>query len=308
MGTTTSNFATVTVNVSENGPIANGDRLTLAFTAGLPTTIPLAALTGNDTNTTNTRLANVSSPTTTGSANGTLALTSEGLVYTPARPGTVTFRYQLQNSAGLLSNEATVTLTVGGSGAPIVISDQLTSSFVAGQTTDIPLRLLTGNDFNTDGATVESISTPTTDGIVNGTLTRSGDTLTYSPVRAGTAVFNYQLRNTLGLSNTGTVTLTVLSATAAPQAENDTLTQSFTVGTQTTIQFSTLTANDRATLGATLDSFTTPATDGTANGTVTRIGNDLAYTPARTGVVTFSYVVRTANGLSNAATVRLVVQ
>lgn len=308
VGNTTSNFATVTVNVSDNGPIANGDSLTLAFTAGLPTTIPLATLTGNDRNTTNTRLSNVSSPMTTGSVNGTLALTSDGLVYTPARPGTVTFRYQLQNSAGLLSNEATVTLTVGGSGAPTVISDQLTLGFVAGQTTDIPLRLLTGNDFNTDGATLESVGTPTTDGIVNGTLTRSGDTLTYSPVRAGTVVFNYQLRNTLGLSNTGTVTLTVLSASAAPQAENDTLTQSFTVGTQSTIQFSTLIANDRATLGATLDSFTAPSTDGTANGSVTRIGNDLVYTPARAGIVTFSYVVRTVNGLSNTAVVRFVVQ
>lgn len=308
VGNVASNFATVTVNVSDNGPIADGDRLNLSFTAGLPTVIPIATLTNNDRNTANTRLSNITSPMTTGSVNGSLSLTSEGLVYTPARPGTVTFRYQLQNSAGLLSNEAVVTLTVGGTGAPTTIADQPVLSFVAGQATEIPIRLLTANDFNTDGTTMENITNPTTDGIINGTLTRSGDNLIYTPARAGTVVFGYQLRNSVGLSNGATVTLTVLSATAAPQAESDTLTQSFRAGTQTTISFSTLIANDRATLGATLDSFTAPSTEGTANGTVTRIGNDLVYTPARAGVVTFNYVIRTANGLSNTAVVRLVVQ
>lgn len=307
-GNTTSNFATVTVNVSDNGPIAENDSLTLAFTAGLPTTIPLSALTNNDRNSSNTRLSNVTSPVTAGATNGTLALTADGLVYTPSRPGVVTFRYQLQNTAGLLSNEALVTLTVGGTGAPTVISDQPTLSFVAGQATEIPLRLLTSNDFNTDGASLDAFSTPTTDGIVNGTLTRTGDSLIFTPVRAGTAVFNYQLRNTLGVSNSGTVTMTVLSATAPPQAEADTLSQTFTAGSQTTILFANLIANDRATLGARLESFSTPSTDGVANGTVTRIGNDLAYTPARAGVVTFTYTIRTDNGLSNAATVRFIVQ
>lgn len=308
VGTATSNFATVTVTVSDNGPIADGDRLILPFTTGVPTTIPLTLLTNNDRNTTNTRLANVTSPMTTGTVNGTLSLTSEGLIYTPARPGTVTFRYQLQNTAGVLSNEATVTLSVGGTGAPQVISDQPTLSFVAGQATTIPIRLLMSNDINTDGATIEGITDPTTNGIVNGTLTRSGDNLIFTPARAGTAVFNYQLRNSLGLSNAGTVTMTVLSATAAPQAESDTLTDRFTAGTQATILFSTLTANDRATTGAALDNFTPPATEGAANGTVTRIGNDLVYTPARAGVVTFTYTIRTGNGTSNAATVRLIVQ
>ncbi len=307
-GNTTSNFATVTVNVSDNGPIADGDRLTIAFTTGIPTTIPLSALTNNDRNSANTRLANVTSPVTAGATNGTLALTADGLVYTPARPGTVTFRYQLQNAAGLLSNEALVTLTVGGTGAPTVISDQPALSFVAGQATEIPLRLLTSNDINTDGASLDTVTTPTTDGVTNGTLTRSGDSLIYTPARAGTAVFNYQLRNSLGVSNSGTVTMTVLSATAAPQAESDTLTQTFTVNTQATIAFTTLVANDRGTSGARLDSFTAPSTDGAANGTVTRIGNDLVYTPARAGVVTFTYTIRTDNGASNAATVRLIVQ
>lgn len=308
VGTTTSNFATVTVTVSDNGPIADSDRLSLSFTTSLPTTIPLSTLTNNDRNTANTRLVNVTSPMTTGATNGSIALTAEGLVYTPARPGTVTFRYQLQNSAGILSNEALVTLIVTGTGAPTVISDQPSLSFVAGLATEIPIRLLTSNDINTDGATIEGFATPTTDGTANGTLTRSGDYLIYTPARAGTAVFNYQLRNSLGLSNAGTVTMTVLSATAAPQAESDTLTQSFTAGAQATISFSSLTANDRGTSGATLDSFTAPSTEGTANGTVTRIGNDLVYTPTRAGVVTFNYTIRTANGVSNTAVVRFIVQ
>ncbi|MBX7198051.1 MAG: hypothetical protein K1X51_01590 [Rhodospirillaceae bacterium] len=309
VGAVASNVATVTVTVADNGPIAEGDRLvSLNFTTGLPTTIPLSALTANDRNTANTRLVNVTSPMTTGTVNGTLTLTSDGLVYTAARPGTVTFRYQLQSTAGTLSNEAVVSLTATGSSGPTTIADQPTLNLVAGQATEIPLRLITANDFNTDGATLDNFTNPTTDGIANGTLTRSGESLIFTPARAGTTVFTYQLRNSQGLSNIGTVTMTVLSATAAPQAENDTLTQPFTAGTQTTILFSTLIANDRAISGAVLDSFTAPSTDGTTNGTVTRIGNDLAYTPARAGVVAFTYTVRTTNGTSNAATVRLIVQ
>ena len=304
----TSSFSTVTVNVSDGGPIANSDRLGLTFTGAFTTVIPLSALTNNDTNTNGTRLINVTSPMTDGAVNGTLTLSAEGLAYTPARPGAVTFRYQLQNAAGTLSNEALVSLTVGGTGGPTAIPDTLSLSFVAGRATEIPVRLLTANDINAEGAIFENVTTPITDTTSNGTIARSSDALVYTPSRAGTAVFTYQLRNSAGVSNFGTVIVTVLSATAAPVAEADTLSQSFTVGSPSTILFSTLVANDRGATGATLDSFTAPTTDGTANGTVTRIGNDLAYTPARTGIVTFTYQIRTANGVSAPAFVRFIVQ
>jgi hypothetical protein len=307
VGDTTSGFATVTVNVSDGGPIADGDRLIATFSAGTTSTILLSTLTNNDHNTTGTRLVNVTSPMTDNAVNGTLTLTADGLVYTPARPGTVTFRYQLQNTAGTLSNAALVTLTVGGSNAPTAVNDTLTQSFVVGQASEIPIRTLTANDLNADNANFENISTPLTDGTANGNIQRSTDGLVYTPTRAGTAVFTYQLRNGSGLSNAATVTITILGATAAPIATADTLSQTFAVGSQSTILFSTLVANDLAATGANLETATAPTTDGTANGSFTRIGNDLVFTPARAGLVTFSYQIRTGNGVSNTAVVRLIV-
>lgn len=306
-GTTTSNYATVTVNVSDGGPIADGDRLSATFSAGSTAAILLSTLTNNDRNIAGVRLVNVTSPMTDNTVNGTLTLTADGLAYTPARPGAVTFRYQLQNNAGATSNTALVTLTVGGSGAPIAVNDTLTQSFVAGQSTEISIQSLMANDLNVTGATFEGTTAPITDGSLNGGILRGADSITYIPARAGTAVFTYQLRNSSGLSNTASVTMTVLGATAAPIAETDTLNQAFTAGIQTTILFSTLVANDRAASGASLESVTTPATDGAANGSFTRIGNDLVYTPVRAGVVTFSYQIRTSNGVSNTAVVRFIV-
>ena len=194
-----------------------------------------------------------------------------------------------------------------GSGAPITVNDAPTLSFVAGQSTEISLQSLLANDLNTNGASFEGTTTPISDGSINGGILRGAESIFYIPASAGTAVFTYQLRNSLGLSNPASVTVTVLSATAAPIAETDNLSQNFTAGTQTTILFSSLVANDRAASGASLESVTTPTTDGTANGSFTRIGNDLVYTPARAGVVTFSYQIRTGNGVSNAAVVRFFV-
>jgi hypothetical protein len=302
-----SSFATVTVNVSDGAPFADGDRLTQSFAVGTATTIPLSSLLANDRNTTGAAFVLASGPTTNGAANGTMTVGTDSLTYTPASAGTVSFTYQLRNAIGL-SNTATVYLTVGTAGAvPVAVDDTLTLSFAVGQTTTIPLTALTSNDQNAGDATFAGISTPTTGGVTNGSFSTVRGGLTYTPSQPGTVSFTYQLRNANGLSNNATVTLTVGGTNTAPVANNDALTQTFTVGQTTTIPLSVLTANDQNITGAVLDNVGTPLTDGTANGTITRSDSGFGYTPSRAGTVTFTYQIRTAAGLSNAATVRLVV-
>jgi len=48
-------------------------------------------------------------------------------------------------------------------------------------------------------------------------------------------------------------------------------------------------------------------TNGTINGSVIQAGNDLAYTLAKAGIVTFNYTIRTSNGPSSAAVVQFIV-
>lgn len=302
-----SGYATVTVNVSDGAPVTDGDRLTQSFAVGSASTIPLSTLLANDHNTSGATLIVATPPSTEGSANGTLTVGSDSLSYTPSRAGTVTFTYQLRNSIGL-SNVATVTLTVGGSStAPVAVSDSLSQTFTVGQTTTVAINVLTANDQNATGATLESVSTPTTDGTGNGTIIRVDSGFAYTPSRTGRATFTYQIRTSAGLSNIATVALTVSGPSDAPVAVSDSLGQTFTVGQTTTVSVAVLTANDRNATGATLDNVTTPTTDGAANGTIIRVDSGFGYTPARTGTATFTYQIRTSAGLSNPATVTLTV-
>ena len=302
-----SGTATVTVNVSDGAPVTDGDRLTQAFAVGTTTTIPLATLLANDHNTTGATLAIASAPVTEGSANGTLTAGGDSLTYAPARAGTVTFTYQLRNSSGL-SNTARVTLTVGGSTTtPVAVNDTLTQVFTVGQTTTVSIAALTANDQNAAGATLENITTPTTEGTGNGAVIRADSGFGYTPTRTGTATFSYQIRTSAGVSNNATVVVTVRGSSSLPVAVNDTLTQAFTVGQTTTVSLLALTGNDQNATGATLENLTTPTTDGAANGSIVRADGGFGYTPARAGAVTFTYQIRTSAGLSNTATVALTV-
>ena len=304
-----SNIARVvlTAGSTSAAPTANDDTLTQTFTAGQTTAIPLASLTANDVNATDATFAGITTPTTDGAANGSFSTVSGGLTYTPTRPGSVTFTYQLRNGAGL-SNAATVRLTVGGSSAaPVAANDFLSQTFTAGQTTTVPLRLLTANDQNANDATLENLTTPTTDGTANGTIARADGGFAYTPARSGTATFTYQIRTSAGLSNAATVTLTVGAAGNAPVAANDTLTQTFTAGQASTILLSSLTANDTNATDATFVSISTPATEGSANGSFITVSGGISYTPARSGTATFTYQLRNSAGLSNVATVRIVI-
>jgi hypothetical protein len=287
--------------------VANDDVLsTLTFTTGQPTTIPISLLLSNDTNATDATFANITSPMTAGSANGSFSTAKGALAYTPAQPGTATFTYQLRNASGL-SNVATVTMSIGGTSAPVANGDTLTQSFTVGQTTTVPLSTLTANDLNAGGATLDNVTTPTTDGTANGTIVRADGGFGYTPARSGVATFTYQIRTSAGLSNTATVTLTVSGSSGVPVANSDSLSGTFVVGQQATILLSSLTANDQNAAGATVDNIRQPTTDGAANGTMTLQSDRILFTPARAGLVAFGYQLRNSAGLSNTTTVVLTV-
>ena len=300
-----SNFVTVTLNCESTPPVARPDTLTRTFPVGQATTFGLSTLIENDTNATGATLETFSAPQTNGSLNGVMTRSGNDLTYTPAREGTVTFDYSIRTAGGV-SNSATVTLTAGGSTttAPTAVDDTLTQSFSVGTQSSISLSTLLANDRNTTSVTLISVGTPTTDGTANGTLTASSDRILYTPTRDGRVVFDYTIGNNAGRS-TARVSLTVIAS--GPVAVNDTLTQVFTVGTRTSISYTTLIANDRNATGANLDNVGTPITEGSANGTLARSGHELVYTPARAGTVTFEYRIRTSAGQSNAATVTLTV-
>ena len=310
----TSNAATVTLSVGAgDAPMVANDTLTQTFSAGRQSSIAMTTLTGNDRNTTDAILENVTMPITDGTGNGTISVarTNDSLSYTPARQGTATFNYQLRNRAGL-SNVGTVTLTVtvtGDGSVPVAVDDTLTREFMVGTVTNIPFTDFIANDQNATGAAFALLTSPSTEGSINGSANRRTDNLQYLPERVGTVTFTYRLQSSAGNSNTAQVTLTVgAAALVVPVAVNDTLTRpSFVPNRQTTILLSALTANDRNTTGGVLENLSTPMTNGSANGNLTRTGDGILYTPARAGVVTFTYQIRTGAGISNPAVVTLTV-
>lgn len=213
-------------------------------------------------------------------------------------------------------------------GMPATAPDVLTDTFTVGRMTTVPLSRLTANDTNASGATVWGVSPPRdATGISNGDVGLTTESISYTPVRAGTVTFTYSIAknaytpNAL-YSNDSTVTLTVTNPLntvgTKPTAVNDTLTGRFKVGERSMINLSTLTANDTLPdlMGSSVYVFggISPLVltgTNTNNGAWTVDGgNTINFWPDRAGQVTFSYIVR-GNAYafldSNIATVTLTV-
>ena len=163
---------------------------------------------------------------------------------------------------------------------------------------------LLANDTDPNGSTlsVATVGTP-----VNGSVTLTGQTVTFTGTATGPASFTYTIQDALGLtSNPATVSLTVNAVVAnqPPVANNDT---GFvvTLGTPLTIQATQLLANDTDPNGSALSL----ATVGTpVNGGVTLVGQTVTFTATAAGPASFTYTIKDALGLtSNPATVSLTV-
>jgi hypothetical protein len=250
-------------------------------------------------------------------ANGSVNLTGAfpGYVeYTPNSgfTGTDTFRYTVKDQSGLVSNEATVTVTVRSDLPPVAVDDTATAFSGAPVTINV-LANDTEADDGIDPTTVQVVGNPS-----NGTATLEFDSqgfltgrivFTSNPGFVGTDTFQYNVADAVGgqVSNTATVTVTVLP-NQPPVAVNDTAT--VFAGAPTPIN---VLANDTEP-----DDGINPASvfvvGNPANGTASPdpSGNgDIIYTPNAgfTGTDTFTYQVADNGGvISNVATVTVTVQ
>jgi hypothetical protein len=298
----TSNTATVTVTVgsANDAPVANAD----AVTTDENTAVAISVL-ANDSDVDG--VLNIMSLAIVGApSSGTAAIGSGGTItYTPdtAFDGTDTFTYTVDDNKGLVSNVATVTVTVVNVIAgPVALDDSGTTVANVAVTIDV-----TANDGSDTGTIVDaSVTIVQTPG--NGTVISNGDgTVDYVPNATffGLDSFTYTVQSSEGAtSNVATVLVTVNAFNETPVAVND----SVTTGEGTPINIAVL-ANDSD--DGLLDAGSVTILDQPNDGDVVVNGDGtVTYTPddGFDGVDTFTYIVDDNLGeSSNEATVSVTV-
>ncbi|WP_235660293.1 Ig-like domain-containing protein [Mycolicibacterium gilvum] len=293
-----SNWATITINVTpvNDVPVAVND--SAAVDAGGTTTITLTA---NDTD---VDTDNGVDPATivigTQPSAGTVTVNSDGTVtYTSTGTTTTTdiFTYTVEDTTGLVSNPATVTVNVTATATPPVAVNDTVTVDEGGTTTLAVIANDTDADGDIDTATVVIVRQPTA-----GTATVNSDgTVSYASdgSEITTDSFEYTVRDVAGaVSNAATVIITVTPVDDAPVAVNDTV----TITEDTLATFIDVLANDTDIDGGpkTITSITSPA-----GGHALVIGNRVRYfsAPNFHGTETFTY---TLNGGAT-ATVTVIV-
>ncbi|MDO9215498.1 MAG: tandem-95 repeat protein, partial [Methylococcales bacterium] len=299
-GTTTSNAATVTINVFaiNDAPVAVADTLTATEDTAIIYTA--AQLIGNDTDAENNPLTIAS---VTSGANGTAVLNPDGTVtFTPNANfnGVADFTYQVKDTGLLLSNSATVTVNVTAvNDAPVAVADTL-SAIEDTAITYLASDLL-GNDTDVDGnpLTIASVTNGS-----NGTVVLNPDgSVTFTPTADfnGAADFSYQTSDGTVNSNSATVTVNVSAVNDAPVAVADTLTA--IEDTAIIYLASDLLGNDTDADGNPLTiASVTSGVNGTA---VLNADGTVTFTPAANfnGAADFSYQANDGTANSNSATV-----
>ncbi|WP_268223685.1 Ig-like domain-containing protein, partial [Sinomicrobium oceani] len=158
------------------------------------------------------------------SSGGVEVNASTGVVtYTPDNgfEGTDTFTYTMKDVDGYTSNEATVTVNVGGNNGGLMAADDSAGTIVDTPVTVDILANDTGGNAPLDPASV-AIATMPSDGNVE--ILVSNGAVTYTPDAGfiGTDTFTYTVNDTDGYtSNVATVTITVDPAPTGPIANDD---------------------------------------------------------------------------------------
>ena len=236
--------------------------------------------------------------------------TTSQVRYSPAANfnGSETFTYTIRDSLSSASfqDTATVTMTVNAvNDAPVATDDSVT---VDRNSTDNPVpaagTVLT-NDTDVDSTmsvTEVNGSTNATVATTNGSVTRSGNTLTYTPTAgyAGPDSFDYTVSDGT-LTDTGTVTVTVV-AVAVPDSTS--------VGEDSADNSIDVLANDTlADAGRTIVSVGAPDQGGTAVIFGTDPNEVIRYTPAPDffGTETFTYTMTDSSNVQDSALVTVTV-
>ncbi|EAQ11253.1 Hint domain-containing protein [Maritimibacter alkaliphilus HTCC2654] len=289
--------ATVTVNVTQDGVNTVDAVDDMAQTD--PNTAVNVPVLANDTD----PEGDTFSVTSFGQGtNGTVTTGPGGtLTYTPDTDftGTDSFTYTITDDQGA-TDTATVTVSVGM--GPMNSVDAVDDAYTIDEDTTLIVDL-TANDSDPEGDdfTVTSVGTPT-----NGTATLNPDgTVTYKPNLdfTGTDTFTYTVTDDQGATDTATVTVTMTPVNDAPDAEDDVR----VIDEGTTLTFDPRT-NDEDPDG---DPLTIIDVGTATNGTVTDNGDGtVSYTPTAdfTGTDTFEYTISDGNGLTDTATITVVVQ
>ncbi|MGE3277967.1 MAG: Ig-like domain-containing protein [Vicinamibacterales bacterium] len=289
-------IGTVYVNVTpvNDPPVAVADTATTPEDTAL--TIAPATLLANDSDVDGDAL---SLTAVGGGVNGTVALVSGQVVFTPAADfnGTASFGYTISDGNGETAS-ATVTVTVTAVNDPPVAADD-TASTPEDTPITIPAATLLANDTDTDG---DTLTVSAVSGAVNGTVALSGSNVVFTPALNfnGAASFTYTVQDGNGGSDTAAVSVTVSAVNDPPVAVDDTASTS--EDTPLPIDASALLANDSDVDG---DTLAVTGVGSPVNGTVTLSGSTITFTPAPGffGTASFGYSVSDPAGLSASATV-----
>ena len=289
-GRTATATVTITITPVNDPPVAVTDNVTTAEDAAL--TVDARA---NDSDPD----GDTTSITAVGTAfHGTVVINGNGtLTYTPAAnyDGTDWFNYTLTDGTGAAATgRVNVTLTAVND-PPDAVDDAFTL-----QEDAVGIWSVRSNDSDPEGSALTFVSA--TQG-AHGLVEVFSSTIRYTPVLDynGTDNFTYTIRDSAGLTDTATVSITITPRNDAPTAVAD----SATTPEDAAVAISVL-ANDIEPDGDTLSIFT--VTQG-AHGTVTFDATTATYTPQAdySGTDSFTYTMRDPSGLGGTATVTVTI-
>ena len=197
--------ATVTITLSQSsppapeGPVAGNDAASTAYETAV--TVNVLA-NDNDPEGGALSVQLRSQP-----SNGSATVSGTSIIYTPANgfSGSDSFAYRVQDPDGMVSSDATVTVTVGAAPQPPVAgNDAASTAYETAVTVNV---LANDNDPEGGALSVQLRSQPS-----NGSATVSGTSIIYTPANgfSGSDSFAYRVQDPDGLvSADATVTVTV---------------------------------------------------------------------------------------------------
>ena len=246
--------------------------------------------------------------------NGTVLLNplTGQVTYVPAPgySGADSFTYTVHDSVGLISNIATVNITV--TPPPVLPPAAVDDTAVTAADTAVVINIV-ANDTATAPGTIDPASAAIVAFPANGTVLLNPLTgqVTYVPAPgySGADSFTYTVHDSVGLiSNVATVNITVTPLPALPPAAAD---DTAVTAADTAVVINIL-ANDTATAPGTINPASAAIVAFPANGTVllNPLNGRVTYTPATgfSGTDSFAYTVRdSAAQISNIAAVTVTV-
>ncbi|MBV9957437.1 MAG: tandem-95 repeat protein, partial [Acidobacteria bacterium] len=206
-GRTDTATVAVTVTPVNDAPVAVGDSYSTNEDASL--NVPVPGVLGNDSDPEGNTLAAL---LVSGPSHGSLGWNANGsFSYTPASNynGGDSFTYRASDGS-LSSNVATVNISINPvNDPPSAVNDSYSTN--QGTTLNVAAPGVLGNDADTDGVALSAVLV---NGTANGALTLNADgSFSYTPAAnfAGTDSFTYQASDGAALSNTATVSITVVA-------------------------------------------------------------------------------------------------